>query len=70
MPLTWAVECAAKEGVVCYLDMESDGKVVKMYEKMGFVMVDRFGIHQRACGIDGDLYTHFAMLREPEVSCG
>lgn len=31
-------------------------------------MVDRFGIHQRACGIDGGLYMHVAMIKQLEAA--
>ena len=68
MLLTWPVERAAKEGIVCYLDTELDGEVVKMYEKREFVVVDRLHIDLKSCGIDGDTYTHVAMIKEPANS--
>ena len=48
--------------------MESDGKVVKMYEEKRFVQVDRFGIDLKRCGTDGGLYTHVAMLKQLEAA--
>ncbi|KAL8646498.1 MAG: hypothetical protein Q9226_006825 [Calogaya cf. arnoldii] len=68
MLLTWPVERAAKEGILCYLDTELDGEVVKMYGKRGFVVVDRLHIDLKNCGIDGDTYTHVAMIKEPATS--
>ena len=47
----------------------SDGEVVKMYnEKRGFVMVDRFDVDLKACGIDGGLYMHVAMTKQLEAA--
>lgn len=68
MLLTWPVERAAKEGVVCYLDTELDGEVVRMYEKRRYVMVDRLAIDLQACGIHGGTYTHIAMIKESKAS--
>lgn len=68
MVLIWPVERAAKEGVVCYLDTELNGEVVRMYEKRGYVMVDRLDIDLQACGIHGGTCMHIAMIKESKAS--
>lgn len=37
-------------------------------EKRGFVMVDRFDVDLKACGIDGGLYMHVAMTKQLEAA--
>ncbi len=69
MLLTWRFERADKEGMVCYLDTEADGKAVALYEKHGYVKVDECKVPLWACGLEG-VYTHVAMVREPKAATG
>ena len=65
MLLTWPFERADKEGLVCYLDTEADGKVMALYEKVGYVKVDQCEVSLAYCGLEDKNYTHVAMIREP-----
>lgn len=49
---------------MCYLDTEADGKVIALYEKVGYVKVGECKIDLQVCGLEG-IYTHVAMIREP-----
>ena len=69
MLLTWAFERADKEGMVCYLDTEANGKVIALYEKHGYVKVDECHVDLGVCGLEG-IYTHVAMVREPKAVTG
>lgn len=67
--LTWPVERADREGVVCYLEAEADGMVIAWYEKHGLVKVDECEVSLRSCGLEG-VRTHVAIIREPMVVAG
>ena len=69
MLLTWPFERADKEGMVCYLQTEADGKVMALYEKHGYVRVSESEIPLQVCGLEG-VYTHVAMVREPKAVVG
>lgn len=69
MLLTWPFEDADKEGMVCYLDTEADGKLIALYEKHGYVKVAECEMPLEACGLEG-FYTHVAMVREPKAVAG
>ena len=51
---------------MCYLDTEADGKVIGLYEKMGYVKVDQCEVELGVCGLYEVLYIHVAMVREPK----
>lgn len=69
MLLTWPFERADKEGMVCYLDTEADGRVIALYEKHGYVKVAECEVPLWGCGLEG-VYTHVAMVREPKTVAG
>ena len=56
MLMRWSFERADKEGVVSYLDTEADGKVIALYEKLGFVKVDEVEISFQCCGLQSNLH--------------
>ncbi|CAD6586158.1 MAG: hypothetical protein ASARMPRED_002458 [Alectoria sarmentosa] len=63
--VTWPIEQADKEGLICYLDSEADGEGIKLYESLGFVKVDECHVDLTMCGLEGT-YTHVAMVRQPK----
>ena len=61
--MTWLLGQTDREGIVSYLDSETDGEGLKLYERRGFKKADDGHVDLTLCGIEG-VYTLVAMIRE------
>ena len=65
MLLQWPFQQADEEGVICYLDTALNGPGRSLYERNGFVEVDKCELDLKPFGGDY-VHTHVGMIREPK----
>ncbi|GFP57876.1 hypothetical protein TASIC1_0009021300 [Trichoderma asperellum] len=62
--MAWVTELADREGLACWVT--SSEMAVPLYKKFRFEVAEEITVPLPGANVDGEMYTHTCMLREPK----